>query len=301
MNKALIGGLIGVAVIGYAGAGMYASTVAEEKVDELITQLESTGGNFSYEDVSATPFGVVTVSGLKGVEGKESVRVSELVLEGFDDMSDDYADIKLEAKGLRFDGMRVDDTPDDPMEAIVKHMVNNEGELDVTLAMTMDADDDELRIGTLSIESDDLGAVAFSGGFSGIAKAMIEASEGFNSETPEAGLASLMTISNITFDGLRLTLEDEGMLDMLMEAQAERRSVTVDKVREKLTAEIERSIERSQGIEKQIAEGALVLFDGDGVSVTLDEPFTLSIADFMGSSRALQRKMADIKVSVDAL
>lgn len=299
MNKALIGGIIGVIVTGYVGASMYATSVAEEKVEQMLEKVGNDAENITYEDISASPFGEVTIEGLKAVNGDESITLSELTLVGFDDISEDYANIKVIANGLTFAGFYVDETPDDPAEAIKKHVIQESGELDFVLELKMDADADEVRIGSLGLSGDDLGHVSFSGEVKGVARALINASEGFQSEQPEVGVMALMGIQKVELRDLELILEDDGIIDMMLASKS--KNGDVDDIRQEMIDKIGDVSKVKDETERQSLEGMVALLEGDGLSITLDEPFVLTMSDVMGSNNGLKRKMAKAKITVDTI
>jgi len=253
MKKLHIGGIVaGVLLASYIFGGIYASSTAETKVDELLSSFGRAAKDVSHDGVSATIFGDVTIDGLTMKNGNESVFIDTLELEGFNGIDEDSADISVRAYGIKLSGMRVDETPDNLNEAIVFQMIEND--VDFEMDLSVDSDSNTIEVDNFSISGDNMGEITFAGEFEGLAEGLMKAVVAAQNEDPQA-LMHLMSIDSVSFRELVLTIEDDGIIDLLLEVETNERTPDIDDVREKVIAKMEKKMNKGSKNEAMIAEG----------------------------------------------
>ena len=209
-TKLAVGVIIALGVC-YVGGNIYASSKAKDAIDDMIADLPATT-QVSYDDVSATIFGDISIDDIRiGDDRQGYIVVENIALSGFEADLEDTREGEVHFSGVSFSefkGHGVDDTPDDIQEILV-HMLMKEGKtLDQRFAFEVDEDDNEYRIKELSFDVEDAGRISLATNL--FTKAPISAA-------PELMAQHLMAA--IEIGEFTLSLEEDGLVDRLFAPQ----------------------------------------------------------------------------------
>jgi hypothetical protein len=296
MKKVVVGlGVVAIAgVAGYYGLNDHATAKAKENLDNAITQFEAeSNGEITYESVSVNPFSKVAVIeniNFKGADGTtgtvESVEVTGMVDKKTipDNMS------------IQFDNIRLDD------QAQFKEMKKEfpfveEFIVDFGLQYSFD---EKTGVHTSSISGGVEELFAFEGGvdLGNIAdvwnemKLAAKEEREFNSKGVDP--------ASITIENLNFTMFDNGVMNGLVEMQAEKEGVTVEEIRSQALEEFDRSRQVPESIKPELRKIVAGQATEMKVTLTPKEAFPVKAVPMLAFVPNKERIIDELNITVKA-
>ena len=226
---------IGVALILvaiYSGAKMYASNVAEAKVNEFIAKAANYA-DIDYKKVSVDFMGMdVRISGILvyPLNVKEKISIDEIIISDFDDQSDIPSFLSMTCNGI---GVNINDFGKSAKNLRAlgyneKLMVN------LTTNYTCDKEKEELNIQKLSIGADEVGKMSVGFRLSNI------------SLDPEQIAMLLFHFPQVVFHEARIEYHDDSLVERLIMIGADRQKVSPEDFKAALIRDIEKEMAKGK-------------------------------------------------------
>lgn len=293
MKKVVLVGAVFLAVV-YFGGSMLATQKAEEAMQAVVNETRGFGAQISYEDLSASVFGSVTIDDLMIDTRIGKVLIDELYIEEFEQEQNMLSEIAMEADDIRVTGFPINNNPRDLFEAFIYLLQQEGNEIDLALALEIDIDEDEAELEALRIDGDDIGELHASMKLRGLKKL-----QGLQNQS--LLLMGTVMLQELVVHEASLSLEDDGILDALLESEAKQKGVSAESLRESATERGKKAKDRATDTtEKQLAEAGIALLEGDGITLTLDEDTPVALGQlFLTGKQGMQRELQKAKFDLD--
>ena len=234
MSKKQITG-IGIAVVViaiYMGVKMYASNVAEVKVNEAIAKAANFA-DIDYKNVSVDLLGMdVRISDIlvAPVDAKEKIKIDEIVIHDIDDKTDIPTFLSISCNGIE---LNIKDLGEDAKK-LRELGYNDKMMINLTAKYTYDKEKKELDIKEIGIGADNVGEIGVSFRLGNI-----------NLE-PEEMLGLLFTFPQVIFHEAKIQYEDDSLAERLMKLGAQEEQTSVKDFKKSLLQEISKEIEKEK-------------------------------------------------------
>ena len=243
MIKKLIAGigLVFVLFTIYWGAKMYASNVAEAKVNEVIAKTANFA-DIDYKKVSVDlPSMVVHISDILvyPLNAKEKISIEEIIISDFDDKSEipSFISMKCNGIGLNINGLGKSAESLSALGYKERLMVN------LTTNYTCDKEKKELNLEKLSIGADEVGKISVGFRLSNISLGQEE-------------IAMLpFSFPQVIFHEARIEYHDDSLIERLIMLGAKQQKVSPEDFKSALIRDIEKEIAKEKD---QFARNALI-------------------------------------------
>ncbi|ABG39309.1 hypothetical protein Patl_0781 [Paraglaciecola sp. T6c] len=293
MKKIVLVGAVFLAVV-YFGGSMLATQKAEEAMQAVVNETRGFGAQMSYDDLSASVFGSVTIDDLVIDTRIGKVFIDELYIEEFEQEQNMLSEIAMEADDIRVTGFPINNSPRDLFEAFIYLLQQEGNEIDLALALEIDIDDDEAELEALSIDGDNIGELYASMKLRGLKKL-----QDLQNQSPL--LMGTVMLQELVVHEASLSLEDDGILDALLNSEAKQKGVSADSLRESAIERGKKAKDRATDkTEKQLAEAGIALLKGDGITLTLNEDTPVKLEQlFLTGKQGMQRELQKAKFDLD--
>ncbi len=234
MSKKQITG-IGIAVVLiaiYMGIKMYASNVAEGKVNEAIAKAANFA-DIDYKNVSVDLLGMdVRISDIlvAPVDAKEKIKIDEIIIHDIDDKTDIPTFLSISCNGIE---LNIKDLGEDAKK-LRELGYNDKMMINLTAKYTYDKEKKELDIKEIGIGADNVGEIGVSFRLGNI-----------NLE-PEEMLGLLFTFPQVIFHEAKIQYEDDSLAERLMKLGAQEEQTSVKDFKKSLLQEISKEIEKEK-------------------------------------------------------
>lgn len=232
-KKQILGIGVLVALIAvYTGAKMYASGIAQAKVDKAIAKATDFA-DIDYKKVSVDLFGMdVKISGIlvSPADSREKLKIDEIVIHDADEKADIPAFLSMSCNGIE---LNMDELGDDsePLKELGykdKMMVN------LSIDYAYDKEKKEMDIKKIGLGADNAGEINISFRLGNISLASEEM----------AGL--LFAFPQIIFHEAKIEYDDDSLAERLMKLGAREEHVTLEEFKTYLIDEIDAEIKNEQ-------------------------------------------------------
>ena len=267
MSKKQIAGIsIAVALIGiYLGAKMYASNVAEGKVNEAIAKA-AMFADIDYGKVSVDLLGMdVRISDIivSSADAKEKVRIDEIVIHKIDDKAYIPTFLSVSCNGIE---LNMKDLGKEAKE-LRKLGYNEKIMVNLNVEYAYDKEKKEIDITKVSIGADEAGEISIGFRLGNI------------SLDPEKIAGLLFNSPQVIFHEAKIEYEDDSLVERLMKLGAEEQQSNVKDFKKSLIQGVEKEIakEKDDFIKKALSEVKDFLEDPDSFSISASpsKPYTL--------------------------
>ena len=234
MSKKQITG-IGIAVVLiaiYMGVKMYASNVAEGKVNEAIAKAANFA-DIDYKNVSVDLLGMdVRISDIlvAPVDAKEKIKIDEIIIHDIDDKTDIPTFLSISCNGIE---LNIKDLGEDA-KRLRELGYNDKMMINLTAEYAYDKEKKELDIKEIGIGADNVGEIGVSFRLGNI-----------NLE-PEEMLGLLFTFPQVIFHEAKIQYEDDSLAERLMKLGAQEEQTSVKDFKKSLLQEISKEIEKEK-------------------------------------------------------
>ncbi|QHJ11630.1 hypothetical protein FX988_01865 [Paraglaciecola mesophila] len=293
MKKAVLVGAILLAVVYIAGS-MMATQKAEEVMQGVVNESASFGVDITYEDLSASVFGSVSISELVVKTSIGKILIDELDIDEYDQDDAFISELSLTADDIEVTGFPVRANPRDLSEALLFLLQQEDKSADLALSIEIDIEEDEAELEYMSIEGDDIGEFRISLNMTGLEKVR------------ELGNQSALLIGTVLLQDLvvheaSLYLEDDGILQTLLDSEAQQKGVSAQTLREQAIERGKLAKEKaSDKFEQQLAEAGIALLEGDGITLTLDKDTPVQLGRlFLAGEQGMQRELQKVKFDLE--
>ena len=258
MSKKQITGIsIAVVLIAiYFGVKIYASNVAEGKVNEAIAKAANFA-DIDYKNVSVDLLGMdVRISDIivSPVDAKEKLKIDEIIIYDIDDKADIPTFLSMSCNGIELNMKALGDEAEKlrKLGYIDKMMVN------LNVEYAYDKEKKEIDISKIGIGADEAGEISV--GFR-LGNISLEPDE-------IAGL--LFNFQQIIFHEAKIEYEDDSLVERLIKLGAEEQQANVKDFKKSLIQEVEKEIEKEKDdfTKKALSEIKEFLEDPDGFSIS---------------------------------
>jgi hypothetical protein len=293
MKKVVLVGAVFLAVV-YFGGSMLATQKAEEAMQAVVNETRGFGAQISYDDLSASVFGSVTIDDLVIDTRIGKVLIDELYIEEFEQEQNMLSEIAMEADDIRVTGFPMNNSPRDLFEAFIYLLQQEGNEIDLALALEIDIDEDEAELEALSIDGDNIGELHASIKMRGLKKL-----QDLQNQSPL--LMGTVMLQELVVHEASLSLEDDGILDALLNSEAKQKGVSAKSLRESAIERGKKAKDRATDkTEKQLAEAGIALLERDGITLTLDEDTPVALGQlFLTGKQGMQRELQKAKFDLD--
>lgn len=258
MSKKQITG-IGIAVLLiaiYFGIKMYASNVAEGKMNEAIAK----AANFAaidYKKVSVDLLGMdVRISGIivSPADGKKKFKIDEIIIHDIDDKSDIPAFLSMTCNGIE---LNIQDLGEDAKQ-LRELGYNDKMMINLNANYVYNKEKKEINIKKIGIGADEAGEVSVSFRLGNI------------SLEPEKIVGLLFSFPQIIFHEAKVEYDDDSLAERLMKLGAEKQQVNVEDFKKSLIQDVEKEIakEKDDFTKKALSEINKFLEDPEKFSVS---------------------------------
>jgi len=234
MTKKQITG-IGIAVLLiaiYFGVKMYASNVAEDKVNEAIAKAANFA-DIDYKKVSVNLLGLdLRVSDIlvSPAGSKEKIKIDEIIIYDIDDKADIPTFLSMSCNGIE---LNIKDLGEKAKE-LRKLGYNDKMKVNLNVEYTYDKEKNELDIKKLGMGADEAGEISVSFRLGNI------------NLVPEEIAGLLFTFPQVVFHEAKIQYVDDSLVERLMKVGAEKTQTNVNDFKEALIQEVEKEIEKEK-------------------------------------------------------
>jgi hypothetical protein len=230
MKKTHIIGIGATIIIGFAyvGTKMYASSIAEEKLDIAIANLVNYV-DVDYRNVSVDLLGFdVHVSGIvvSAINSEDKINIDEIVIFDFDKESDIPFFLHIALNGIQI--------PIDQIEAVKKLGYDDYMLLNADIEYDYNKNEKEIVLNRIQVGADGVGDIEISLRLSNI------------DLNPENILAFLFTYPQIMLHNATIMYRDDSFIERLMKLQAETQDRNVTEMKDDIITIIEHTIEEEE-------------------------------------------------------
>jgi len=235
MSKKQITG-IGIAVVLiaiYIGVKVYASNVAEGKVNEAIAKVANFA-DIDYKKVSVDLLGMdVRISDIlvSPADSKEKIKIDEIIIHEVDDKSDIPTFLSVSVNGME---LNLKELGEDAKE-IRKLGYDDKILVNLNVDYIYDKEKKELNVRKLSIGADEVGEINASFRLGNV-----------NLEPEEGIVGLLFTFPQVIFHEAKIQYEDDSLAERLMKLEAKERQTNVKDFKKSLIQEITKDIEKEK-------------------------------------------------------
>lgn len=269
-KKQIIG--IGIAVILiaiYLGFKMYASNVAEGKVNEAIAKAANLA-DIDYKKVSVDLLGMdVRISDIivSPADAKEKIKIDEIIIHDIDDKSDIPAFLTMTFNGIE---LNIKDLGEDAKQ-IRELGYNDKVMVNLIADYSYNKEKKELHIKKLSIGADEAGEIRVSFRLGNI------------SLEPEKIAGLLFTFPQVIFHEARIEYNDDTLAERLMKLGAKEQQVPLEDFKKSLIKKVETEIanEKDEFTQKALNEIKRFLTDPDELSISASPSKPLPLGRIM--------------------
>jgi hypothetical protein len=271
MSKKQITG-IGIAVVLiaiYLGIRMYASNVAEGKVNEAIAKTANFA-DIDYKNVSVDLLGMnLRISDIlvSPANAKEKIKIDEIIIHDIDNKSDIPAILSMSCNGIE---LNIKDLGEDA-KALKALGYNDKMMINLSVDYTYDKEKKELDIKKIGIEADDAGEISVSFRLGNI------------NLKPEEITGLLFTFPLVIFHEAKIKYKDNSLAERLMKLGSQKELTNVEDFKKSLMQKVEKEIEKEKD---DFTKKALV-----EIKKFLEDPEEFSISAFPSKSHPLVRIM----------
>jgi|TARA_Y100000294_G_scaffold177306_1_gene202229 hypothetical protein len=258
-KKQIVGfGVAVVLIAAYVGIKMYASSVAEEKIDKAIASVANYA-DVDYKNVSVDLFGLdVHISDVivSPADSKEKVNINEIVVYDVDEQSDIPLFLDISFNGVE---IAIDKLGDDAKK--IKELGYNDNILlNSAIEYHYNKENNEISLNKLTIGADDVGALDVSFRLGNIDLG------------PEKIMGILFTYPQIMLRDAKISYHDDSLIERLLKLAAKEQKKNVKEIKNEAIKNIEKEIEKE---EDDFTKNAL-----KEIKDFIDDPerFTISIA-----------------------
>jgi hypothetical protein len=240
----------------FFGIQIYASTVAEKKVDETLAKVSALV-DIDYGKVSFELIGMdVRISDVRiaPVNSGSKTRISEVVIRGIDDKSEVPAFLSLSCRGIEIDARQLKGASERLKELGYPDTLLCSLDIDYRY----DRERKELTVERLAIGARDAGELDIRLQLANV------------NLDPKEAIGLLFTYPQIMVAGARIRYKDQSLAQRLMELKAREEKSTLKDYRNGLIRSVDQQIEREKD---DFARGALI-----EVKRFIDDPRTLSLS-----------------------
>jgi len=234
MSKKQITG-IGIAVVLiaiYMGVKMYASNVAEGKVNEAIAKAANFA-DIDYKNVSVGLLGMdVRISDIlvTPVDAKEKIKIDEIIIHNIDDKTDIPTFLSISCNGIE---LNIKDLGEDA-KRLRELGYNDKMMINLTAEYTYDKEKEELDIKEIGIGADNVGEISVSFRLGNI------------NLDPEEMVGLLFTFPQVVFHEAKIQYEDDSLAERLMKLGAQEEQTNVNDFKKSLIQKITKEIENEK-------------------------------------------------------
>lgn len=293
MKKAVLVGAILLAVV-YIGGSMMATQKAQEVMQGVVNESASFGVDITYDDLSASVFGSVSISELVVNTSIGKILIDELYIDEYDQDDAFISELSLTADEIEVSGFPVRATPRDLSEALLILLQQEDKSADLALSIEIDIEDDEVELENLSIEGDDIGELRMSLNMTGLEKIRELGNQ-------NALLIGTVLLQDLIVHEASLYLEDDGILQTLLESEAQQKGVTAQSLRDQAIERGKLAKDKaSDKYQKKLAEAGIALLEGDGITLTLDKDTPVQLGRlFLAGEQGMQRELQKVKFDLE--
>lgn len=258
MSKKQITG-IGIAVVLiaiYMGVKMYASNVAEGKVNEAIAKAANVA-DIDYEKVSVDLLGMdVRISGIivSPADSEEKLKIDEIVIYDIDDNADIPTFLSMTCNGIE---LNMKDLGEEA-EKLRRLGYNDKLMVNLTAEYAYDKEKKEIDIKKIGIGADEAGEINVSFRLGNI------------SLEPEKIAGLLFSFPQVIFHEAKIEYDDDSLVERLMKLGAEEQQVNIKDFKKSLIQEVEKEIEKEKDdfTKKALSEVKEFLEDPEEFSIS---------------------------------
>ena len=258
MSKKQITGIsiVVVLIAIYFGVKMYASNVAEAKVNEAIAK-SANFADIDYKNVSVDLLGMdVRISDIlvSPTDAKEKIKIDEIVIYDIDDKSDIPTFLSMTCSGIE---LNIKNLGEDA-EKLMELGYNDKVLVNFTTDYTYSKEKKELNIKKLSIGADEVGKINVSFRLGNI------------SLEQEAIAGLLFSFRQIIFHEAKIEYNDDSLAERLIKLGAKEQQVSAEDFRKTLIKNVETEIakEKDEFAQKALSEVKEFLADPDEISIS---------------------------------
>jgi len=258
MSKKQITGIsiVVVLIAIYFGVKMYASNVAEAKVNEAIAKAANFA-DIDYKNVSVDLLGMdVRISDIlvSPADAKEKIKIDEIVIYDIDDKSDIPSFLSMTCSGIELNIKNLGEDAKKLMEL----GYNDKVLVNLTTDYTYSKEKKELHIKKLSIGADEVGKINVSFRLGNI------------SLEQEAIAGLLFSFRQIIFHEAKIEYNDDSLAERLIKLGAKEQQVSTEDFRKALIKNVETEIakEKDEFAQKALSEVKEFLVDPDEFSIS---------------------------------
>lgn len=234
MSKKQITG-IGIAVVLiaiYLGVRMYASNVAEGKVNEAIAKAANFA-DIDYKKVSVDLLGMdVRISDIlvSPANAKENIKIDEIIIHDLDNKSDIPTFLSMSCNGIE---LNIKDLGEDAKE--LKALgYNDKMMINLNADYTYDKEKKELDIKKIGIGADEAGEISVSLRLGNI------------NLKPEEITILLFTFPQVIFHEAKIKYKDDSLAERLMKFGSQKEQTNVEDFKKSLMQKVEKEIEKEK-------------------------------------------------------
>lgn len=266
-------GVLLVLVILFVGAKFYIDSLAKEKIDAKLAEL-NLSDKIKYEDVSVNPLTQkVTLSDVTLINTKqqEELKIKEVIFYKYDNTGNIPMFFHGAANGLQIE-LNKENSIVPEFVYKLKEYGHKRLELDLELDYELKADKQELEFKTLKLNEDKLFTIDS------------ELTLGNVLFREEARKSSPLWFLAITLKSASLNLENNGLLDQVFEANAKKQNLTLGEYVNSITTEIQKKIEEETNpkLKEVMEEFVKFLKNRNEIQVTTNFKRPFSIGEFVG-------------------
>ena len=232
-KKQIVGfGVAVVLIAAYVGIKMYASSVAEEKIDKAIASVANYA-DVDYKNVSVDLFGLdVHISDVivSPADSKEKVNINEIVVYDVDEQSDIPLFLDISFNGVE---IAIDKLGDDAKK--IKELGYNDNILlNSAIEYHYNKENNEISLNKLTIGADDVGALDVSFRLGNIDLG------------PEKIMGILFTYPQIMLRDAKISYHDDSLIERLLKLAAKEQKKNVKEIKNEAIKNIEKEIEKEE-------------------------------------------------------
>ncbi|MBJ2135210.1 hypothetical protein JEU11_01955 [Paraglaciecola chathamensis] len=293
MKKVVLVGAILLAVV-YIGGSMMATQKAEEVMQGMVNESASFGVDITYDDLSASVLGSVSISELVIDTSLGKVLIDELYIDEYDQEDAFISELSLTADEIEVTGFPIRANPRDLSEALLFLLQQEDKSADLALSIEIDLEEDEVELENLSIEGDDIGELRMSLNMTGLEKIR-------DLDNQNALLIGTVLLQDLVVNEASLYLDDEGILQALLESEAQQKGVTAQSLRDQAVERGKLAKDKaSDKYQQQLAEAGIALLEGDSITLTLDSETPVKLGPLLLSNgQGMQRELQKLKFDLD--
>jgi len=265
MKKFIVAGMVVFSVVIYLGIKMYASSVAEEKVNMAIAKFAN-HVDVDYGDVAADPFGLdVRMSDvlLSLPNSKDKIFIKEIVIHEADDQSDVPSFLDISLTGIEIDIKKLGNKAKDLLELGYGEKIT----LNFAVDYNYDKERGKINVDELKLGVNDVGELEVSFQLENI------------DLSPEKIAGIMFTYPQIMIHDAKISYRDDSLVARLIERAAKSQNKSVAQLKSEALRNIDRQIEEggSEFIKTALGQVKNFISNPDEIAILIapDKPMAV--------------------------